>query len=104
MSRPAAVKQGQQQQKPEKNHKYNDIISGVDFVPVAIEMSRVWGDCAMGLIKEVGRRIAAVTHDKRSTMFLRQRLSVAVQRGNAFFVLGTLPRLYSRTATLHNTY
>ena len=75
-----------------KIRKYNDIISGVDFVPVAIETSGVWGDSAMSLIKEVGRRIAAATHDKRSTMFLRQRLSVAVQRGNAFCVLGTLPR------------
>ena len=74
-----------------KHRKYSDIITGVDFVPVAIETSGVWGEQAMKLVKEVGRRITAATHDKRSTAFLRQRLSVGVQRGNAFCVLGTLP-------------
>jgi hypothetical protein len=44
---------------------------------------------SLDFIKEVGRRIAAVNHEPRSTVFLRQRLSVAVQRGNAYCVLGT---------------
>ena len=74
-----------------KTQKYADIISGVDFVPVAIETSGVWGEQAIELVKEIGRRIAASTHEPRSTSFLRQRLSVAVQRGNAYCVLGTLP-------------
>ena len=63
--------------------KYVDIISGDDFVSVAIETSGVWGVQALSLMQDLGRRIAAVTHEPRSTMFLRQRLSVAVQRGNA---------------------
>ena len=70
--------------------KYADIISGVDFVPVAIETSGVWGEQALDLIQDLGRRIAAVIHEPRSTMFLRQRLSVTVQRGNANCVLETL--------------
>jgi hypothetical protein len=74
-----------------KVQKYSDIISGVDFVPVAIETSGVWGSHALDLITEVGRRIAGVTHEPRSTMFLRQRISVAVQRGNAGCILGTFP-------------
>jgi len=74
----------------QKTQKYNDIISGVDFVPVAIETSGVWGRQALDLINEIGRRIAAVSHEPRSTTFLRQRLSVAVQRGNAYCILGTL--------------
>ncbi len=73
-----------------KLQKYADIISGVDFVPVAIETSGVWGTHALDLISQVGRRIAEVTHEPRATMFLRQRISVAVQRGNAWCVLGTL--------------
>jgi hypothetical protein len=72
-----------------KTMKYNDIISGVDFVPVAIETSGVWGRQALDLVNEIGRRFAAVTHEQRSTAFLRQRISVAVQRGNAFCVLET---------------
>ena len=74
-----------------KTQKYADIISGVDFVPVAIETSGVWGEQAIELVMEIGRGIAASTHEPRSTSFLRQRLSVAVQRGNAYCVLGTLP-------------
>lgn len=75
-----------------KLQKYTDIISGVDFVPFAIETSGVWGEEASSLVNDIGRRISAVTHDRRSTIFLRQRISIAVQRGNAFCVLGTFPR------------
>ena len=32
---------------------------------------------------ELGRRMTAATGDSRETSFLRQRLSVAIQRGNA---------------------
>ena len=77
-----------------KTQKYSDIISGVDFVPVAIETSGVWGQQALNLIKEIGRRIFDITHEPRSTMFLRQRISVAVQRGNAGCILGTLPNFH----------
>ena len=54
--------------------KYSDIISGVDFTPVAVETSGVWDNQAPDLITEIGRRISEVTHDHdpRSTMFLRQ--------------------------------
>jgi hypothetical protein len=45
-----------------KSQKYDDIISGVDFVPLAIETSGVWGEQAIELVKEIGRRIAASTY------------------------------------------
>ena len=72
----------------QKSQKYADITTGVDFVPVAIETSGTWGEQAIDLVKEIGRRIAEATHEPRSTAFLRQRLSIAVQRGNAFCILG----------------
>jgi hypothetical protein len=72
-----------------KTQKYADIISGVDLVPVTIETSGVWGEQAIELVKEIGRRIAAFTHELQSITFLQQRLSIAVQRGNAYCVLGT---------------
>jgi len=55
-----------------KCHTYQDIICGVDFVPVAIVTSGAWGKQAIGLIKEIGRRIATITYDNRATSFLRQ--------------------------------
>ena len=72
-----------------KTRKYADIITGVDFTPVAIETTGVWGEQALDLITAIGRRIAHETHDPRSTTYLRQRISVAVQRGNACCILGT---------------
>ena len=65
-----------------KQQKYEDLNAGVDFVPFAIETSGVWGEQAMERVLEIGRRIAEVNHDPRSTSFLRQQISVAVQRGN----------------------
>jgi len=73
-----------------KQQKYRDICTGVDFIPVAIETSGVWGQQAIELVTEIGRRIAEVSHEPRSTCFLRQRISVAVQRGNAVCINGTL--------------
>jgi hypothetical protein len=70
--------------------KYSDIIAGVGFIPFVIDTSGVWGQQALSLAKDIGRQIAAVTHQLRSTTFLRRRISVAVQRGNAFFLIGNL--------------
>ena len=51
-----------------KSRKYADITAGVDFVPVAIEMSGVWGEQALNLVRELGRRIAMATHEPRATV------------------------------------
>ena len=81
----------QQQLKSTKlQSKFNDIISGVDFTPVAIEMSGVWGRQAFDRVAEIGRKIAAVTHEPRTTVFLRQRISVAVERRGTHYVPETL--------------
>jgi len=73
-----------------KSRKYADIISGVDFISFAIETSGVWGVQTLELVSEFGRRLTSTTHEPCSTTFLRQRISVAVMRGNAQCVLGTL--------------
>ena len=41
------------------------------------------------MIQEIGRRITAVTENTRETVFLFQRLSIALQRGNAVAFLAT---------------
>ena len=41
------------------------------------------------IIREIGRRITLVTEDSRETVFLFQRLSIALQRGNAVSFLST---------------
>ena len=61
------------------------------FMPVAIETTGIWGQEGLSFIKDIGQRIAATTGEPRSTIFLLQRLSIAVQRGNIASILGTLP-------------
>jgi len=51
---------------------------------------------------EIGRRLATVTHEPRATAFLRQRLSVAIQRGNAFCVTVTFRRSDSAVTEMDN--
>jgi len=49
----------------------------------------MWNHLAVKHIRELARRISAVTQDTRETDFLFQRLSVALQRGNAVFFHNT---------------
>ena len=46
-----------------------------------------YGKEAQSFIHQIGRRIVSVTGERRATEFLWQRLSVAIQRGNASCVL-----------------
>ena len=59
------------------------------FFPVAIETAGTWNQMAVELVQEIGRRITLVTEDRRETVFLFQRLSIALQRGNAVSFLST---------------
>ena len=42
-----------------------------------------WHEMAIELTQKIGRRITTITEDTRETTFLFQRLSMALQRGNA---------------------
>ena len=70
--------------------KYVSLSSTYAFTPVAIETSGVFGPRTATFLKDLGHRLAQVTGDKKSTTYLLQRLSVAVQRGNVASVLGTI--------------
>ena len=48
------------------------------------------GDEASAFMHQLGRRIMSITAERHATEFLLQRLSVAMQRGNASCVLGTI--------------
>ena len=49
----------------------------------------MYGKSSAKFVAEIGRRITARTGEKRETAWLRQRLSMAVVRGNAASVLAT---------------
>ena len=42
-------------------------------------------------MKEIGKKVIEETGEKRSTFFLFQSISIAIQRGNASCILGTVP-------------
>jgi len=75
-----------------KRAKYSQLVNSGQhiFVPIAIETLGAWGPAAQEICAEIGGRIARCTGDVRSSSFLRQRIDIAIQRGNAAAVLGTL--------------
>jgi hypothetical protein len=73
----------------QKIDKYAALSNEYQFTPIAVETLGPVGEEATRFLQELGRRIEAVTKDSRSMSFLWQRLSVAVQKGNAACVLGT---------------
>ena len=66
-----------------KEVKYRQLANSHIFVPVAIESAGTWNHQAVQLVQELGRRMTAVTEDTREANYLFQRMSVALQRGNA---------------------
>ena len=71
-------------------YSYLDGHPGICFTPIAYESSGVVGPLSQIFLKELGHRLSATTGDTKSYSYLLQRLSVAVQRGNAASILGTL--------------
>ena len=74
-----------------KSAKYSALLSTYIFVPVAIETLGAWNPEGINLVQEIGRRASIITGDPREGSFIFQRISVAVQRGNATSFSGTLP-------------
>ncbi|XP_047984053.1 uncharacterized protein LOC125224669 [Leguminivora glycinivorella] len=71
-----------------KREKYS-CLGGYLFVPLAVETTGCWCSEAQAFFLEIGSRLRERGLDPRSGSFLVQRLSIAVQRGNAASVLGT---------------
>ena len=62
------------------------------FEPVALETTCVFGPSTLKIVKDLGRRLREATGEPRETMWLKQRLGMAVLRGNAFSVLAAAGR------------
>ena len=72
-----------------KEEKYVEMTTTHTFVPLAFETLGPICSKALVFLRELGRRLTLATDDKRETMFLFQRLSVAIQRFNAVCFAGT---------------
>ena len=70
--------------------KYSSLDSSYQFIPVAVETGGTFGPKTHELVSELGRRVRRVTLEENSHQYLVQRIAIAVQRGNAASVLGSL--------------
>ena len=50
-----------------------------------------WGPSGLKFIGEIGKKIADNTGEKRSSSYLFQSISMAVQRGNVASIRGSVP-------------
>ncbi|CAH2239646.1 jg20582 [Pararge aegeria aegeria] len=75
-----------------KRRKYENLDSSFIFVPFEVETLGPWGPEARALFKELSKSVIESTGDPRAGSYLGQRISLAIQRGNAGSILGTVPR------------
>ena len=66
-----------------KTTKYQALRDRYIFQPVAFETSGVLGCSTMTFLCDIGRKMTAESGDPREAAWLRQRVSIAVQRGNS---------------------
>jgi len=60
--------------------------------PFAVKTMGSFGEDALQLAKELGGRLQAQSGETRATSFVLQRISTAIQRGNAASVLASIPK------------
>ena len=66
-----------------KINKYQELVDRYIFVPVAIETLGSINEEGCNFLEMLGKKIRDVTYDNREAHYLFQRLSVAIQKGNA---------------------
>lgn len=74
-----------------KCRKYENLANNFIFAAFAVETLGPWGPEAKTLFKFLKKKLARSTGDHRAGSFLGQRIGIAIQRGNAASLMGTLP-------------
>ena len=74
-----------------KTQKYSELAEKYWFVPVGVESMGFWGTFGHNIVKEISKKVMLATGETRSTKFLFQAIFIALQRGNASCVIGTVP-------------
>lgn len=75
-----------------KKRKYSGLGSSHLFLPFAVETMGPWGREAKLFFQDISARLIESSGDRRAGSYFAQRISLAIQRGNAASLLGTLPR------------
>ena len=78
-----------------KATKYAHLSISHIFTPVAVESLGAFGSRSLSFIHALGRKIRQYSGNELATSYLLQKISIAVQRGNALLVMDTLPPVSS---------
>ena len=73
-----------------KQRKYEALEQQFIVQPIGFETMGSWGAGAKAFLTDVGNRVKQATGNQRAMEFLRQRVSIEIQRGNAASVMGTV--------------
>ena len=73
-----------------KTTKYEQLSRAYHFKPIAIETSSAFGPEAADFFDDLGHRLIAISGDTRAKHFLIQRVSMAIQKGNAAAIIGAI--------------
>ena len=74
----------------EKKTEYREFLSEYDFVPLELESTGVWGAATRDWVTQIGRRIGLRTGNRRARVFLMQRVSIEIKRGDARMISASL--------------
>ncbi len=84
------------QAEDKKTEKYAGFLDRYIFQPIGFKTTGTWGASAKKFLHQLGQRIRERNGNPRTFEFLRQRISVEIQRGNAKSVLGTVETVKER--------
>jgi hypothetical protein len=68
--------------------EYSNLSENYHFVPVGIETYGANGPQAIKLFKQICKKMQEATGEKLSTFYLKQSISMAIQKGNTVCVRG----------------
>ena len=77
-----------------KIRKYSALTNRYRFKPSEVETGGVYDSTTGSVIAEMSRRITEVTGEQRETFWMKQRIGLAIQRGNAHSILAAAVRGY----------
>ena len=75
-----------------KHSKYSNLKSNYHFVAVAVESFGPWSKEAINLLNKIGSNMIRLTGEPKARHYLFQRMSLAIQRGNAIAVNASIPK------------
>ena len=85
----------------DKCRDYENIVrDNYIFLPFACETLGPWCVEAVNFVKQLGKMVKMATGESRSTIYIKQRIGIAIQRSNAARVMGT----FNTTSKLDEIY